>query len=428
VRDILLRPNKKVVFLFSGNDVESILCYLGILKAGHAIHVSPKHVDEAASARLIEQYRPDIVLWRRGTPAESVIKEYDAKGELLNYCMVERRCPQPSPYHELAMLLTTSGSTGSPKFVRLSFRNIAANACQIVSALGIQESDRAVHHMHMSYVFGLSVINSHLAAGASILCNSRSVIDRKFWHNFDLYRPTSLSGVPHTVFLLQQAGMDFMSLPSLRTMTQAGGKLDRSLTLWLVEKFFRRGVRTFFMYGQTEAAGRISVLPIDLIEAKLGSVGLPIDHGRIEISPTGEVIFSGPNVMLGYAHERADLGLGDMIGGQYATGDLGRIDPDGCLFISGRAARFAKICGSRISLDDVESRFHDIAPVTAISDDQKIMIFHEGDCRHALEKRADELLDELSMLPSSIKFFGVEKIPRSENGKVLYDALKGFVA
>lgn len=147
-----------------------------------------------------------------------------------NYSLIRIGQKARFPLHDdLAVLLSTSGSTGSPKFVRLSYSNLGSNAISIAQYLSISEVDRPVTTLPMSYSFGLSIINSHLIKGATILLSSKSVIERGFWEFVKEQRATSLSGVPYTFEILKKIKFFKMPLPHLNTITQAGGKLHLDL-------------------------------------------------------------------------------------------------------------------------------------------------------------------------------------------------------
>jgi len=216
------------------------------------------------------------------------------------------------------LLLTTSGSTGSPKLVRLSAKNLQSNAAAIAEYLGLTREERAITVLPMNYTYGLSVINSHLHSGARILLTNAPVIQKPFWEFFHLQEATSLVGVPYTYAMYHRMGLFKMELPSLRYMTQAGGKLPAAMVKEFAQWARTRGIRFFVMYGQTEATARMSYLPPDRVIEKTASVGVAIPGGRFSILDAnnreitqsgvdGELVYRGPNVSLGYAESRADL-------------------------------------------------------------------------------------------------------------------------
>ena len=298
--------------------------------------------------------------------------------------MLERRDTRDISLHpNLALMLSTSGSTGSPKLVRLGHRNVASNAQSIAEYLGLSAAERPITSLPMAYSYGLSIINSHLAVGATLVLTSRGVLEKDFWSAMAEYECTSFAGVPYTYQMLLRVGLLKKSLPSLRTLTQAGGRLDPSYIEQVRTIASERGWSFYVMYGQTEASPRISYVPPAELHRKVGSIGIPVPGGSLEVDPDGELVYSGPNVMLGYAQCEADLCKGDELGGVLKTGDLGRRDEDGFFYVTGRRSRFLKMFGQRFSLDEIEnelaSRLH--SPVACRGSDDHPLGVRRGNRR-----------------------------------------------
>ena len=281
------------------------------------------------------------------------------------------------------------------------------------------------------------MLNSHLAAGASVVLTDRGPLDRVFWDVVRERRCTSFAGVPYSYQLLERIGFDRFDLPDLKTMTQAGGKLDAGRVEHFHGVMSARGGRFLVMYGQTEATARIAVLPSDSLPEKLGSAGRALPGGRLEIEVdgapaersdvTGEIVYSGPNVMMGYATGRADLSRGDELGGRLHTGDLGYLDADGYLYISGRTKRISKVSGYRVDLDEVEARLAANGSTAVVGTDAVIVAFCEYGDADSLQLLRMELSRTLSLHYSAIQFRRVDALPRTASGKIDYAALEGLV-
>ncbi|HET7399648.1 MAG TPA: AMP-binding protein [Intrasporangium sp.] len=328
-----LAGDRRLVLVEARNRVETVVAYLGALTAGHVVAL----VDErsvALTAALRRVYDPDVVVGADGTPEVLRVR---SRHEL---------------HPELALLLSTSGSTGSGKLVRLSWSNLAANADQIAQYLAIRDSDRAATTLPLGYCYGLSVLHSHLSRGASLLLTELSVVDECFWTLFREAGASTFAGVPHTFELLERVGFERMDLPRLRYVTQAGGRMDAGRVRHWAGVGRRRGWDLFVMYGQTEATARMAYLPPDLALEHPESVGVPVPGGDLAVED-GELVYRGPNVMLGYATSAADLASGRTVQ-SLRTGDLGRRTDDGLYEVLGRRARFVKVLGHRIDLDMVE--------------------------------------------------------------------------
>jgi acyl-coenzyme A synthetase/AMP-(fatty) acid ligase len=387
---------KDVVLVRARRDAATVVAYLGALRAGHAVLLA-----DGETAEIERRYTPRFVV---------------AAGE------VEDRGPAPGaavPHPDLALLLSTSGTTGSPKLVRLSAAAVQANATAIAAYLQLGPGERALASLPLGYSYGLSVLNSHLVAGATVVLPREGIVRPSFWEAFERHGCTSLAGVPYSYALMERVGWRRRALPSLRTMTQAGGRMEPDVVLSVAGELERRGARLVVMYGQTEATARISYLPPGLLASKPGSIGVPIPGGRLSVDG-GELVYRGPNVMLGYATTRADLARGDELGGVLRTGDLGHADDDGCFFVTGRLTRIAKVHGLRVNLDEVEALGRGGGPAAALGDgEDRLAVFVEGDPEAA---RA-ALADGLALRGRSVLVRHVEGLPVTTSGKVDYQAL-----
>jgi acyl-CoA synthetase (AMP-forming)/AMP-acid ligase II len=360
----------RLVVLSGSNDLEFVVTYLACLRAGSPVVLTA--ADGRHTAQVVAAYDPDLVV--RTSPGAPARLEW------------RHRHPVHDLHPDLALLLGTSGSTGSPKLVRLSHANLDANAAAISAYLDLGPSDVAVTSLPLHYSYGLSVLNSHLHAGASVVLTGLSVVDPCFRDLARSHRITNLAGVPHTFELLESAGLDLLDLPSLRFVTQAGGRMDPERVRRVAAACRRAGVDLWVMYGQTEATARMAYLPPQLARSRAGTVGVPIPGGHLAVEPlpadeagswpagAGEVVYRGPNVMLGYATGPGDLARGRELE-ELRTGDVGRWSADGLLELLGRRSRIAKPAGLRVDLDHLEDRLRaDGHEVLAVGDDRRILL------------------------------------------------------
>ncbi|MBF8187624.1 AMP-binding protein [Nonomuraea sp. K274] len=396
-----LRPGP----LFCGmrNNLTSVLRYLAAWRSGRPIALLDPDLSAGALTELVARFRPVALLGfthaADGSPPP--------------------RRESPAPHPDLAVLLATSGSTGNPKLVRLSRQAVLANATAIATALSIEPGEIAPTSLPLHYSYGLSVLNSHLVAGATVMLTEAGLLERSFWTHLDAHACTSLAAVPYQYEMLRRLRFDRSQHPALTTLTQAGGRLRPDL----VTQFAGQADRFFVMYGQTEATARIAVLPPDRLTGKPGSVGQAVPGGRLAIDD-GEVLYHGPNVMMGYAETAADLARGDDLGGVLRTGDLGRLDSDGFLYITGRLKRIAKIFGVRVNLDDVERLLRGSGPVAATSGDDRVTVWAEGLDAAGCVGLARRLGAELRVHWSGFDVRGIERLPLLATGKIDYRALE----
>jgi acyl-CoA synthetase (AMP-forming)/AMP-acid ligase II len=423
-----LGTRKSLAFCYCRNNFATLAWYLAAVEAGHAVALLDDGLSAEFKAGLIERYAPELIL---GSSEASVAAAgYD--GATLGDCLhLSRRkeVQEGEIAPALAVLLSTSGSTGSPKFVRLTKDNVTANARSIVEGLAIGADDRAISSLPLHYSYGLSVLNTHLLAGAAVVLTNDGLMSPGFWQVFRETECTSFAGVPYSYQVLRRLGVEGLKIPSLQTMTQAGGKLQVDLVAQFHQTMADRGGRFFVMYGQTEATARIAILPYDRLPEKLGSAGRAIPGGSFEIDgevgQSGELIYRGPNVMMGYASGREDLALGDVQQGRLATGDLAHLDAEGFVYIEGRMKRDAKLFGLRINLDEIESMLRVHGPTAVIGAPDKLVIFCEHGDEESLTRYRMELAAKLKVNHRALEFHRLAQIPVTSSGKVDYQALAG---
>jgi long-chain acyl-CoA synthetase len=401
---------RQLGFLFASNTLRSLVTYLACLRAGHVPLLLPPALAPELSEQLLALYQPQWV--------------FDA-GHLARHAH-----EAPALHADLALLLSTSGSSGSPKLVRLSHRAVQANAASIARFLELGPGECAITTLPPHYSYGLSVINSHLQAGARIVLTERSALERPFWEQVSAAGVTSLAGVPSFYQLLHRTGFDRRELPALRTLTQAGGKLDDKLARWLLDLAAQRGWRVFVMYGQTEATARISYVPPESLANKIGAIGIAIPGGALSLDPTtSELVYAGPNVMMGYAENRADLGLGDALAGVLRTGELGRVDDEGYFYLTARLKRFVKLAGHRVDLDAVEQMLQESlqVPVAASGRDDALAICIEAGNETPAARAAALLHERYRVHASLYRVVTVPALPLLANGKKDYAAVMALL-
>ncbi len=416
------RCGKGLVLVLCQNSPESLVSYLAALQLRDAVILLDGTLAQQLTEKIIDKYAPD---WIFATNREFQFPLYRPTAVDLNGCLFLRERPRERfIYSDLALLLSTSGSTGSPKLVRLSYENVTANATSVAEYLCLNYNERPITSLPMSYAYGLSVINSHLLAGATILLTDSSVMEREFWTFFQQDGASSFAGVPYTYQMLLRMGLLKKDLPSLRTLTQAGGQLDRCYIEEIYAIALQRGWRFFVMYGQTEATARISYVPPNRLGSKIGSIGRPIARGAMTVDPSsGELIYRGPNVMLGYAENEADLGKGDELCGQLHTGDLVKKDEDGFFYVVGRMKRFLKLFGQRFNLDEIEAALRQKTgdSVACFGSDDNMFVAVEKTGHKAA---VVEILSGMYGLHrTTYQVLCVQAIPHTIRGKIDYPAL-----
>jgi long-chain acyl-CoA synthetase len=422
-----------LVFLVCRNCVDCLAGYLGLLRARCVPVLINENIDPVFFIRLLDTYRPNFVY----LPSDTTQLAFESTETVSVGAYVLAKTEYTADYalhDDLALLLATSGSTGSPKLVRQSYLNISSNAESIAHYLEISGADRPITTMPMSYSYGLSIINSHLLKGASIVVSDATLMERRFWDEIKLNRVTTLGGVPYLYEMLKRLQFSRMELPSLEYLTQAGGKLDIALFAAFVDMCEEKDLRFVVMYGQTEATARMSYLPWKHARSKLGSIGLAIPGGRFWLEDEkrnkivahdkiGELIYEGENVTMGYAESCYDLSLGDENRGILRTGDLAKRDTDGFYYITGRLNRFLKVYGNRVNLDEIEQLIrgegHDCACVG--TDDNVVIFLTEPERTGTVERIVAK---RTGINRSAFSSVYIDEIPRTESGKIRYASLR----
>ncbi|MDO4176566.1 MAG: AMP-binding protein [Bacillota bacterium] len=414
------KAGRHLVLLQVSNDIESLAAYLANLRAGNPVILMSKDADQSLVDGMKENY---------GLTGESANSEAPGADKL-------------NP--DLALLLSTSGSTGAQKLVRLSYENLQSNCDSIVEYLGLTSEERPITTLPMEYTYGLSVLHSHLAVGATIILTNKTLFNGEFWEMAEKYGATSMAGVPYTYAMYDRLKLTQMDLPDLKTMTQAGGHLKPELQ----EKFAGWAAETdrkfFVMYGQTEATARMSYVPPERCLDKPGSIGIPVPGGRMEIVDD-EIIYYGPNVSMGYATCTEDLAKEDENRGRLATGDMGYMDEEGYFYITGRKKRFIKLQGKRISLDQIQDVLTEELPdakagaldlaVTG-EDDREIAVWIAGrkadntagrkaDSTGELAEAIQKIFEEKwAIRGRMVSVKEIDRIPRNTSGKIIYKELR----
>ena len=422
--------------LICSNTIESIILYLSLLKSGAIILLLGNQLSDENIIKYAEKYKAGTIISQNKLCLDMFENSWTF-GDFFIYKNLKNSFILNNT--NLALLLTTSGSTGSPKVVKISKNNLLSNTLAISKYLRLSSEDRHITTLPMNYTYGLSCINTFLFSGASIVINNHSILEKSFWELINKFRPTSISGVPYTYEIFNKIGIEKLLSTSIKVLTQAGGKLDRKLLIKYGDLCKKNSCLFYVMYGQTEATARMSYLPPEKLLEKIDSIGIPIPGGQFEIDKStsinsefetdkeyGELVYMGENVSLGYAESFNQLNNKDDFKSVLHTGDIGYKDKDGFYYVVGRKNRFAKICGIRVSLKDIEDflEFLD-TNCLALSDDKKLVVYIECDNLRTDKNEIKKIIVEKTTLPPlSIEIKLIPEFPRKENGKINYQELK----
>jgi acyl-CoA synthetase (AMP-forming)/AMP-acid ligase II len=431
------------VGLFLENGPAFVAAYLGTMRAGLCAVPLPIGESEKTLGRIVAGTSPGrIVVSARLLPKLQPVAAPPGAGLLVESPdWPSGSLPAPpviDPRRDLAAILCTSGSTGEPKGVMVTHGNILCNTRDIIDYMGLRPDDRAMVVLPFSYCYGISLLHTHLAAGGSVAINNRFMFPEKVLDDLQQKQCTGLAGVPATYqILLRKTHFARRTFPALRWLQQAGGRLPDSFLRELRQAM--PGVKLYVMYGQTEATARLSYLPPECLDERLGSIGKGLAHTRLEVlrpggtpvrpgsGEVGEIVASGDNVTPGYWNDPEETAR-FFRDGKLHTGDMARVDADGFLFLVERGRDFIKAMGNRVSPKEVEEVLAELpqvveAAVLGVADEiwgeavKAFLVTTTPGCLSAEQVRT-HCLQRLPnyKIPQYVEFLA--QLPKTSHGKV----------
>jgi acyl-coenzyme A synthetase/AMP-(fatty) acid ligase len=421
-------PGRTLTFILAENSMGSLLGYLSMLSNRIVPLILSRNTDKTLYENLYETYQP-AYLWAPKEISEQL--DGDVLWESWNYVLIKTGLTAPALYEDLSFLLPTSGSTGSPKLVRHTYRNIEANARNVSLMFKMTGDERAMASLPMHYTMGLSVIASHLYAGATVVLSNRSLMDMSFWKTMQEEKITSFTGVPFSYEIMHKLRIfRRMDFPDLRIITQGGGKLSEDIFRECCEYAERTGKQFIPTYGQSECTARMAFLEPEMASKKQGSIGKAEPNGQLSIiddngnetyegEATGEMVYRGENVTMGYAYCKEDFLKGDENFGVMHTGDIAHRDADGYYFIVGRMKRFLKIFGLRIGLDEVENLVKTNFDTDCLCTGTDEMLTIHVTNKSIMDQVPEFIGKTTHLFKKNIEVVYIPEIKRNEAGKVI---------
>ncbi len=426
--------NRSLLLIVLENSLGSLLAYIFCILNNHVGIIIDSKTSRKNILKIFKNYKPNYIFGSKIT--KSIFKKNCSEKFAFydQYLMKNKINNKKKINRNLSLLLSTSGSMGSIKFVKLSSSNLKHNTDSIISYLKINKKDVTITNLPISYSYMLSVINTHFEVGASIIISKYSLIEKEFWKNLRINKITSFNGVPYSYETLMKMGLKNIKTETLRYLTLAGGKLEKEKLKEIVKFCKKNNLKFFSMYGQTEASPRISYLDPEYSEKKIGSIGksIPgikiyiIDNSGKKISKPfieGEIVCEGKNVFMGYSKNHNDLKKTNEENYKLKTGDVGFFDKDGFFYVTSRISKISKIFGNRVDLGVLETFMSQKGyKVACLSDNKKIFIF--------IEKKYNKirLINNISKITnlnmSCFELIKLKHFPRTPNNKISYNELK----
>lgn len=430
IKKKLGKLENKIVLLIANNSSEFIFFYIYLLKAGAKIILLNNQIDKKYFENVKKEFRPNYIIKPKNLNKIHINEKINKK--IFNFEIYKTNFKILKKINKkIAILLSTSGSTGSSKFVMLSLENLKSNTIKISNYLNIKTTDRAIITLPFSYSYGLSIINSHLFSGSSIVITDKSIIEKSFWDSILFNKVNCLYGVPF-IFNVLKRFLNKNYFSKFKFLANAGGKLDLETSKKFTKKSIKDNFIFYNMYGQTEASPRMSYINLTKYK-KYESIGKPIKSGKFfllnqkksyikKANTIGELVYEGKNVMIDYAYKITDLKKIRQNKFRLFTGDLAYCDKNKFFYITGRKNRFIKINGIRIDLDQIEhSLKNNYKNILCSGKDQLLKIFI---VRKNLNLDFNILKKKVSrkfgVSITNIAIYYIKSIPINKNGKVDY--------
>ncbi len=425
---------RSLILILCNNSLGSIISYLFCLYSNHVVILIDKKISDYELKRLIILYKPNYIISEDLRSLKNE-KKIVPKIKIFGSNIYFTNSKNVKLKTDLQLLLPTSGSMGASKFVKLSKSNLYKNTVSIIKYLKLNKKDITITNMPFFYSYMLSIINTHLHIGGSIVISKDSIVQKKFWDIYSKNKITSFNGVPYVYELLFKIGINKILKKNLRYITQAGGKLDEKLKLKLWEILRKKNIELFVMYGQTEASPRISYIKNKDLILKRESIGKSIegvkmflrnDKKQKILTPylKGNIYCTGKNIMLGYSKNFRDLNNQKNLK-ELNTGDIGFFDKDKYFFIKSRSKRISKIYGIRIDLEELEEKLLNYGiKIISVSNDKKIGIFYKPSKKISLKKIKQKVEKITNQSSDIFSFTKLKDIPRTTNQKIDFNKLK----
>lgn len=428
-RSLGLNPVEKgLLFLYNDNQLSSIEMLLNFYGTGYTIALLGNKLYTDFKYHLEAEYRPKYIFdsQREEIPGYS-LKEFS---DTIKIFLKDDYIHEIKINPEIKILLSTSGTTGAPKLVKLSDESLYQNALSILHYMPVKESDVVVLNVPINFVYGLSILTTNCMRATRIVCTDKDIMQKAFWEEMDKYGYSTLGGVPYLYENLNKIGFfrkDYY--PSLRYLTHTGGVINGELRKIIFSYCHMFDKEFFAQYGQTEAGGRMAYLTTNGLLEEETSIGTPINGGNFTIHhETGELLFSHSSIFGGYANSLEDLTTYKQPSILH-TGDTARKDHHGIYYITGRIKRIMKLFGIRLNLDEVEFILkNELIGNTFVClnhNDKKIVVLYDNQEINS-QTISNTIKNKLHINPQYVRTEYIESFPLSQNGKINYPLLQKF--
>lgn len=417
--------SRNVLLVITDHTIETVRFYYAIMGSYNVPLLLDEKMNKEFIRNYYELYRPQYI-WINKKLFSVLENIGETVYESESHIMVKTVFDQYDIYSELAILLTTSGSTGNPKTVRISRDNLISNAMATVDALNLQKNDKGILTLPMSYTYGMTICHMAFCTGATLLVTEKPIISREYEEFLVREQVTLLHGVPYVYEMFERIGFLDRLPDSLRAMTMGGGRAKEELHLKMNQIVQANNISFYALYGQTEGTCILTKLLDENIKNEPGCIGVACLGMKAYLSGEDELVFEGSSVSLGYANGWEDLCKGDDNHGILFTGDIAKIDEQGQIYLCGRKKRFLKLLGKRISLDDIEKNLEDELNLGCVcaGNDSVIKVYIKNTSNIEIDELKKYIAHKYSISLSLVDINYIDEIPRSLQGKIDYGKLQ----
>lgn len=427
-RSLGLNPVEKgLIFLYNDNQLSSIEVLLNFYGTAHTIALLGQKLHSEFKDRMEAEYRPKYIF----DPSRDEVEGYSIRAfsDTVKIFMKDDYQSEITIHPEIKLLLSTSGTTGIPKLVKLSDENLYQNAVSILQYMPILESDVVPLNVPINFVYGFSIFTTNCMRAGRMVCTDKDIMQKAFWDEMEEYGYSTLGGVPFLYENLNRIGFFRKDSQSLRYLTHTGGVINGELRKTIFAYCLEFEKQFFAQYGQTEAGGRMAYLTTDGLLEEETSIGTPVYGGNFSIDPdTDELLFSHTSIFGGYAHTLQDLSSYEQPA-VLRTGDTAKKEDNGIYSITGRIKRIMKLFGIRLNLDEVEfilkNELEGNTFVCLNSNDKKIIVLYDNP-EIDPQTITEIIKNKLRINPQYVRTEHIESFPLSQNGKINYPLLQNL--
>lgn len=425
---------RSLVLFMCDYDITTVSTYYSLLELKAVPLLISSKADYSYVEKLCSLYKPQYI-WLKEEKLDEIKTITDGTTILCydNHVLYKTQLERIDINPNIALLLTSSGSTGNPKTVILTYSNLFHNATAGAASLKLTTKDCGITTLPMEHCFGLFLLHSSWAIGAKICLYDETVLNPLFLKALEEQKPSFMFAVPYTIDLLKFINNDKLNKSlNMRFILIGGGRLNDNQFEFIKNLLQNKSTTCILGYGQTEGTGVISTNiaeePIDLSCVGTPVAGLKVYIINKDSSGIGEIVLESDSVGFGYASSNEDLNKEEEFKGFLHTGDLGTVNNEGKIHLYGRQNRIVKLLSERYNLDDIEelliNQFKG-SSFACVEVNSNLAIFHNSTIT---EKQLKETLRVNYKIPGNLlKIHYINDFPKTASGKIAYSKLEDYI-